>query len=102
MKRTELFFFLLPITILVLDLFSKTLFGLGQDMSIDGFGYGVTIYHFVIMPTKTVVIGNWIRIKKKPRGDQEIEINLDPNSKIDFKATMKRVKKNEHRHKHEA
>ena len=97
----ELAIFLVPAIIIVLDWFSKSLFGLGQDYKIDGFGLGAGIYHFVIMPTKTVMFGNWIRIKKKENGDHEIEINLDPESNIDFKETIKKVKKKEHRHKHE-
>lgn len=93
--------FVLPLIILLLDWYSNTLFGLGQDRVIDGFGFGPVIYHFVVLPTKTVVIGNWIRIKKTSRGDQQIEINLDPDANIDFKATMAKVKKKEHHHKHE-
>ena len=98
-SRQELYFFGVVLILLFLDWYT----GHGViDGTIDFLTLRVPYAHaLVVMPTKTVIVGNWIRIKKKPNGDQEIEVNLDPEAKIDFKATMKGTRKKEHRHKHE-
>lgn len=100
MKKSELAFFLVPLILLFLDWYT----GHGIiDGTIDFLTIRFPYAHaFIVLQTKTIVFGNWIRIKKKTNGDHEIEINLDPKSKIDFKATMKQIKKKEHSHKHEA
>ena len=87
MNKTAVYYSLI-IIILVLDLFSKTLFQLGEDYRLDSFG---THIPYLVLPlqVKTYAFLGWIRVKKKD--GTTVRVDLKDAESVDMRATLKQM-----------